>query len=158
MATLLHAVAGYVFLTVMVRVLRRRPGAQMTMAEFVLVFLMGGVIILATVGRDRSMTNCTCAVIAVALMHRGVSLLKIKYPAFGRLLDGSPLIAVRNGEWQDHVLSRANFERDDVMAAARLQGIGHFEEIQYAVLERNGGFSVIEREENGESQGDGDGG
>ena len=69
MAPLLHALAGYVFLTLVVRVLRRRPGGQMTLAEFVLVFLMGGVIILATVGHDRSVTNCTCLVIEVALLH-----------------------------------------------------------------------------------------
>jgi hypothetical protein len=48
----LHAMLGYIFLTAMVRVLIRRPGAQMTQFEFVLVFVMGGVIILFTVGQD----------------------------------------------------------------------------------------------------------
>lgn len=155
MSTILHAVAGYVFLTAIVRVLRRRPGAQMTLAEFVLVFLIGGVIILATVGKDRSMTNCTCGVIAVALMHRMVSYLKVRLPKFGKIVDGPPLVVVRDGVWQDDVLRGARFEHDDVMAAARLNGIGSFEQIGYAVLERNGGISVLKREE--EQQGGTDG-
>ncbi len=48
MATIVHAIVGYCFLLLTVRVLTRRPGAQMTLFEFVIVFLIGGVIILAT--------------------------------------------------------------------------------------------------------------
>jgi uncharacterized membrane protein YcaP (DUF421 family) len=73
MSTIIHAVLGYIFLLLVVRVLSRRPGAQLTLFEFVIVFLIGGVIILATVGNDRSGTNCATAIIAVGLMHRSVS-------------------------------------------------------------------------------------
>ena len=73
MYSLVHAALGYFLLLIVVRVLTRRPGAQMTMFEFVIVFLMGGVIILSTVGNDRSVTNCTCAVIIVGFLHRSLS-------------------------------------------------------------------------------------
>ena len=147
MSTIVHAVIGYVFLTLIVRVLQRRPGAQMTMAEFVLVFLLGGVIILATVGKDRSVTNCTCGVITVALMHRWISYMKVRYPRFGAVVDGTPLLLVRRGELQERVLRRMNLAEEDVMAAARMNDIREFEEIDYAVLERDGGISVIKRKE-----------
>src|ERR1700677_4063016 len=55
--TILHAIFGYFFLLLIVRVLSRRPGGQLTLFEFVIVFLIGGVIILSTVGKDRSVTN-----------------------------------------------------------------------------------------------------
>jgi hypothetical protein len=41
MTTVINAVAGYFFLMLTVRLLTRRPGAQMTMFEFVIVFLVG---------------------------------------------------------------------------------------------------------------------
>ena len=41
MATIVHAVIGYFVLLFVVRLLTRRPGAQMTQFEFVIVFLMG---------------------------------------------------------------------------------------------------------------------
>jgi uncharacterized membrane protein YcaP (DUF421 family) len=69
LATILYAALGYIFLLLTVRVLSRRPGGQMTLYEFVIVFLIGGIIILATVGKDRSVTNCTLAIITVGLMH-----------------------------------------------------------------------------------------
>jgi uncharacterized membrane protein YcaP (DUF421 family) len=72
----------------------------MTPFEFVIVFLIGGVIILPTVGDDHSETSSVCAVITVAFMHRLVSRLKVLFPSFGLLVDGTPLVLLQNGEWQ----------------------------------------------------------
>ena len=44
MYTIIHAICGYFFLLLTIRVLSYRPGGQMTLFEFVIVFLIGGVI------------------------------------------------------------------------------------------------------------------
>jgi uncharacterized membrane protein YcaP (DUF421 family) len=145
METIVRALIGYFILLAVVRLLKRRAGSQMTLFEFVLIFLIGGVIILSTVGKDRSLTNCTCAVIAVGLIHRLVAWGKSKSPRLGRLIDGTPLVIVRNGTWQDDVASRMGIRREDVVAAARARGVTAFEAVDYAVLERNGGISIFEK-------------
>lgn len=147
MNTLWHALVGYVVLTVTVRVFTRRPGAQMTLFEFVIVFLMGGVIILSTVGHDRSMTNCMCAIIMVASFHRFVFYLKGRFPKLGELLDGTPLVLRRAGVWQERVMRGMHIAEEDVMASARLNGYTKIDEIDYAILERNGGITVIPTKE-----------
>jgi uncharacterized membrane protein YcaP (DUF421 family) len=146
MATILHAVLGYFILLLVVRVLKRRAGSQMTLFEFVIVFLMGGIIILSTVGNDRSMTNCTCAVIAVGLLHRTVSWAKSKSPTFGAIIDGTPLVIIKHGEWQPEIMRGMKLRREDIEAAARGRGVTRVEDIDYAVLERNGRISVIPKE------------
>ena len=146
MATILHCIAGYFFLLLTVRVLTRRPGAQMTLFEFVIVFLIGGVIILATVGNDRSMTNCTLAVITVGLLHRGVSAAKIKWPQLASVIDGKPILLFRRGEWQQAAMSGSKLAPEDVLASARTKGMASLDQIEYAVLERNGGISIIQKE------------
>lgn len=145
MYTLLHAVFGYLFLTLMIRVLARRPGAQMTPFEFVLVFLVGGVIILATVGDDHSITNCYGGVIAICLMHRLVNKLKQRSPRWADLIDGKPILLLQNGEWQTSSMKQAHVDDMDVMAAARGKGLRTLDQIKYAVLERNGGISIIKK-------------
>ena len=147
MNTILHAIAGYFFLMLVVRVLTRRPGGQLTLGDFVLVFLMGGVIILATVGQDRSVTNCVCAVMTVGLLHRTVSWVKTRSPRIGAMVDGTPLVLMKGGQWQQDVASRMHVEHADLEAASRLKGIKSVQDVDYAVLERNGGISVIERED-----------
>ena len=150
MDTILHAIAGYLFLTLIVRVLTRRPGGQLTMFEFVLVFLIGGVSILATVGLDRSVTNCCCAILMIGLMHRGMSAAKNRYPTLGRLVDGTPIVLLKNGVWQEEAMRGMKLDREDVSAAARAKGLRSTDAVQYAVLERNGGISIIEPEEEDE--------
>lgn len=145
MHTIIHAVISYFFLLLTVRILTRRPGAQMTPFEFVLVFLIGGVAILATVGDDRSETNSVCAVMAVALMHRSVAGLKQRYPRISAMVDGTPLVILKDGQWQTKTMEQMRIQDDDVMAAARTKGIKTLDEIKYAILERNGALSIIKK-------------
>jgi uncharacterized membrane protein YcaP (DUF421 family) len=84
MATILHAFFGYFFLLLVVRVLSRRPGGQLTLFEFVIVFLIGGVIILSTVGKDRSMTNCATATLTVGPCIGWYRALRVNFPALAR--------------------------------------------------------------------------
>ena len=146
MATIIHAVAGYFILLLIVRVLKRRAGSQMTLFEFVIVFLMGGIIILSTVGNDRSVTNCTCAVIAVGLIHRSVSWAKSKSSTLGAILDGTPLVIIRAGQWQPEIVKGMKLRREDIEAAARGAGVTRIEDIDYAILERNGRISVLPKD------------
>jgi len=146
MATIIHAVLGYFILLFTVRVLKRRAGSQMTLFEFVLIFLMGGIIILSTVGNDRSVTNCTCAVIAVGLIHRTVSWARSKSPRFGAVIDGTPLVVIQRGVWQPEVVRGMMLRREDIEAAGRANGVTKVEDIDYAILERNGRISVIPKD------------
>jgi uncharacterized membrane protein YcaP (DUF421 family) len=145
MHTIIYAVISYFFLLLTVRILSRRPGAQMTPVEFVLVFLVGGVAILATAGDDRSETNSVCAVMAVALMHRTVAGLKQRYRRVAAIVDGTPLVILKDGQWQTETMEKMRIHDDDVMAAARTKGIKTLGEIKYAILERNGALSVIKK-------------
>jgi uncharacterized membrane protein YcaP (DUF421 family) len=146
MTTILHAVFGYIFLLLIVRLLSRRPGGQLTLFEFVIVFLIGGVIILSTVGKDRSITNCATAILTVGLMHWLVSTIKGKFPRFGEAVDGTPLTLLKDGEWQLEVMQGMRIDREDVMAAARTKGLNSIYDVGYAILERNGAISIIKRE------------
>ena len=145
MTTVLHAVFGYFFLLLTVRVLSRRPGAQLTPFEFVIVFIIGGTIIGTTLGDDYSFTNALCAVFTVAFLHRQVAALGHRWPRLGAWIDGTPLLLLKEGEWQRETMSRAHLEPTDVMAVAR--GLGHrsLAEVKYAVLERNGSISIVPR-------------
>ncbi len=119
----------------------------MTPFEFVLIFLMGGVIILATAGDDRSMTNCFGGVITIGLMHRTVFVVKQRYPRLGAIIDGTPILLLENGQWQTNDMRKARVQDTDVMASARTKGVKTLDQIQYAILERNGAISIIQKED-----------
>jgi uncharacterized membrane protein YcaP (DUF421 family) len=67
-------------------------------------------------------------------------------PRLDRLLEGTPLVIVRNGMALRHRMHKERIDDEDILAAAReAHGLERLEEIKHAVLERNGGISVVPR-------------
>jgi uncharacterized membrane protein YcaP (DUF421 family) len=146
MAAVIRAFFGYVFLVFIVRVVGRRPGKQLTPFEFVLIFFMGGLALTAMVGKEVSFTNAICQIIAIGLAHYVLAWVRSKSSHFARLTDGTPLILLEHGEWRTNTLSKMGVQDDDVMASARDSGIKALEDIDVAILERNGEISISKLE------------
>lgn len=147
MGGIIRGVFGYCFLVFIVRIVGRRPGKQMSPFDFVLIFFMGGVTLTPMVGDDRSLTNALCTILAIAVTHWFIAWLKSVSPAFGRIVDGTPLVLLENGQWRMETLNKMRLQPEDVMTFARDQGIKSLDEVSYAFLERNGEISIIPAEE-----------
>lgn len=91
----------------------------------------------------------------MGLCHVLVSLLRHRSPTFGRLIDGTPVMLLGRGEWHKHRMAALRVHEQDVMSAARLQGIGTMDEIRYAIAERNGSISIVKNPERDGADGDG---
>ncbi len=144
MLAVIRAILGYYFLVIMMRVAGRRPGKQITPVEFILVFFSGGLILTTTVADDRSLTNAVSQIVAIALAHYLMVVLRRKSPGFGRLVDGTPLVLLEKGQWRSSTMTEMQIQDDDIMAMARDKGLERLEQIEYAVLERNGEISIIQ--------------
>jgi uncharacterized membrane protein YcaP (DUF421 family) len=145
MAAVIRAFIGYFFLVLIVRIVGRRPGKQMTPFEFVLIFFIGGLALTAIVGDEASFTNAVCQIIAMGLSHYTLAWARSKSSRFARLVDGTPLILMEEGNWRVNTLRHMRIQDSDVIASARDSGLGTLQQIDRAVLERNGEISIIER-------------
>jgi uncharacterized membrane protein YcaP (DUF421 family) len=143
MAGVLRAIMGYYFLVFMMRIAGRRPGKQLTPVDFILVFFSGGLILSATVGDDKSLMNAFAQIVAIAAAHYLLVILRSRSPAIGRIVDGTPLVLLERGRWNYQTMKDMLIQDADVMATARDQGLLNLDQIDYAVLERNGQISII---------------
>ena len=147
MSAIGRAIIGYYFLVFMMRIAGRRPGKQLTPVEFILVFFSGGLVLTTVVGDDRSFTNAVSQIVAIAAAHYAMVVARGIWPAFGRLVDGTPLVLLDRGKWNAQTMRDMMIQDTDVMALARDQGLERLDQIEYAVLERNGQISIITKEE-----------
>lgn len=145
MAPVLRAYFGYIFLVFVVRIVGRRPGKQITPFEFVLVFFMGGLALTAIVGNEASLTNALLQIMAVGLGHFTIAWLRSRSRRFARLVDGTPLVLLQDGKWRTRTLSHMRIQDDDVMAMARDNGVSTLDQIDTAILERNGEISIAKK-------------
>ena len=148
METVLRAAAVYVVLLVIFRIAGRRTLAQMTTFDFVLLLIISEATQNALVGDDFSVTTATLAILTLVGLDIGSSLLKRDYRVFDKIIDGVPTILVENGRALSDRLSRARVSEEDVLEAARnAQGLERLDQIKYAVLEVNGGITIIPKRE-----------
>jgi len=146
LSTIMRAAFGYLFLVLIVRVIGRRPGEQLTPFEFVLIFYIGGLTLTGVVGAEASLTNAVCQILTVALCHYGLVLLRLRSDRVMRLLDGSPLILLEKGGWRSETMYRMQIQDTDVMNVARDHGIRDLASIRLAVLETYGQINVMPQE------------
>ena len=144
-----RAVFGYLFLVLIVRIVGRRPGKQLTPFEFVLIFYLGGLTLTGMVGQEVSLTNAACQIITVALCHYGLALLRYRFDGIAQLLDGVPLILLEKNSWRTQTLSKMRIQDDDVIDMAREQGVKDLSGIRTAVLESFGEITIIPRDDKG---------
>ncbi len=147
MSIVLRAAFGYLFLLFAMRLIGRRTASMMAPFDLVVLFMIGGTVITAILGDDRSMTATASAIFAIGLMHVLVSELKRRSPLFGRLVDGTPVVVYEKGQWHTDRMRTLRLLEQDVMTAVRQRGLMRLEQVRYAVVERDGKISVIEQTE-----------
>jgi uncharacterized membrane protein YcaP (DUF421 family) len=144
--TIVNAAIIYWVLLFAFRLIGRRGPNMMTPFEIILLFMLGGMGMTAIIGNDHSLTNALLGICTVVMMHVLVASLKGWSERFGRIVDGTPVIIYAKGQWELESMQRLRVHMQDVMAAARSQGVERLEQIKYAIVERNGGISVVKRE------------
>jgi uncharacterized membrane protein YcaP (DUF421 family) len=147
MVTIVNAAIIYWVLLFAFRLIGRRGPSMMTPFEIILLFMLGGMGMQTIIGNDHSLTNALLGIGTVVMMHVLVATLKGWSERFGRIVDGTPVIIFGKGQWQRESMRRLRVHEQDVMAAARSQGIERLEQIKYAIVERNGGISVVKNGE-----------
>jgi len=145
--TIIRAAVAYVVLLSLFRIIGRRAVDHMTPFEMIVIFLVGGMMIQAVVSDDRSLTNGVLAVFTIGLMHVTVAWLKDRSQRFGRVADGTPVVVLGRGEWHPERMRKLRIHTEDVLAAARQNGLEREEQIKYAIVERNGAISIVKAED-----------
>lgn len=143
MDTVLRGLSLYILLLVIVRFSGRRTMAQMTPFDLVLVLVISETTQQAMVGEDNSITNALVLIVTLFTVDIGLSYLKGLWPMAALAIDGAPTVLIRNGKVDERALKRARISMDDVLLAARLEGIDGPEAIRFAVLEIGGQISII---------------
>jgi uncharacterized membrane protein YcaP (DUF421 family) len=147
MDAVLRGSAIYLFLLIVFRLSGKRSLGQVTTFDFVLLLIIAETTQQALLGNDFSVTNAFLLIVTLITIDIGLSLLKRHSRRVDRLLEGTPLLIVEDGRPIRDFMRKARIDDEDILHAAReLQGLERMDQIKYAVLERNGGITIIPRE------------
>ena len=140
---ILRSVVVYLFLLIAFRLTGKRQVGQLTPFDLVLLLLISNVVQNAVIGNDNSLGGGLLGAIAILLLNRLVVEITYRSKRLRRILEATPTILVHNGKVLHQNLDRERVTMDDLLAALRRNGVADVMHVRVAVLEENGGISVI---------------
>ena len=132
---------GLIFL--LTRVVGRRELTALEPFDLVLLIVVGDLVQQGITQSDYSLTGLVIAVGTMAILTVGASWLSFRFPRLRPVLDGEPIVIVRDGEPIDRNLKRERVTLGEVEAEARLQQIDSLRKVKWAVLETSGKISFL---------------
>jgi uncharacterized membrane protein YcaP (DUF421 family) len=148
MESVLRGVAVYIFLLIIFRISGKRTLSQTTTFDLVLLLIISETTQQAMVDDDHSVTNGVLLILTLVGMTILLSVLKQKFPKLDLALEGAPLILIDQGNMLHDRMNKCRVDESEILTAARMtQGLVAMDQIQYAILERNGDISIIPKGE-----------
>lgn len=146
---ILRTVLVWLGLTLLFRMAGRRTLGELSAVDLIPLLIVGDIVAPALIGDDNSLAAAFVVVGTLVLLGVGYSFAYRVAPRLVRAVEGTPTVLVREGEPVEAMLRRSRVELDDVLAAARQDGIADLSGVRYAILEVDGRISVIPREGDG---------
>jgi len=141
----LRAIALFLFVLVLTRVIGRRELSSLAPFDLILLIVLGDAIQQGLTQDDYSVTGALIAITTLALMQRGTSWVSWRFGFMRRLLEGEPVVIVQDGRLIESNLRRERLTPADVSEEARQSQIDSLDKVKWAVLEPNGSISFIEK-------------
>jgi uncharacterized membrane protein YcaP (DUF421 family) len=138
-----RAVIVFFFLWLITRAVGRSTLGELSAFELLLFVTMGDLIQQGVTQQDYSLVGSMLAVSVFALLTVGFSYADWRWRRIRPFVHGTPVIVVANGEPSIEAMRGERLSIDDLMAAARENGIERFSEIRLAVLEADGRISFF---------------
>ncbi len=139
----LRSVVVYAFLLVAFRITGKRQVGQLTPFDLVVLLVISNVVQNALIGDDNSLGGGLLGAATILVVNYLVVEVSYRSKWARRLLEARPTMLVHNGQVLHENLRRERLTFDDLQAALRRNGVADPEQVRFAVLEENGGVSVV---------------
>lgn len=140
--TLVRAVIIYICVTLAIRVMGKRQVGELNPQELVITILISAVATVPLEDNGMPLANSLVPIgifIALELLN---SVFSMKSLWFRNIVQGKPVLIIKNGEIQQEQLSKLRYTMDDLIDSARQAGAFDISEIENAVVETNGALSI----------------
>ena len=142
----LRALFLYAFVVFVMRVIGRRELSSLSAVDLVLLIVLGDAIQQGLTQDDYSVTGAVIAVSTIAAVQVGSSYLSFRSKRARKVIEGEPIVVIRDGKLIEGNLKRERLTDDEVAEEMRVQQIGTFDEVQWAILETNGQISFVKKQ------------
>ncbi len=146
MDIVLRATAAYVFVIFLMRVVGRRELSSMEPSDVILLVILGDLVQNGITQNDQSVTGIYLAAGTIGMLAMVTAFVTYKSRRLKNVVEGEPIILIENGEPVEKNMRAERLSLDDLMEQARGQQIESLDQVKWAVLERSGAITFIQKQ------------
>jgi uncharacterized membrane protein YcaP (DUF421 family) len=141
----IRTVVVFWFIFLLMRIIGKRELSNLEPFDLILLIVLGDSVQQGITQDDYSVTGALIVISVFGLLQLFVSYANFKFPRLRPLLDGEPLVIIEDGKTIEKNMRRERLTQDDLVEQARSQQITSLDDVQWAVLERDGTISFIKK-------------
>ena len=146
-AILARTVLLYVLVTVAIRAMGKRQVGELEMSELVTTLLLSQLATLPIEDPEIPLAHVILPLFLIVSFEIVITFLKSRVNFLKKIFESRPSILVDRGVIDQAELGRMRITVDELLSEVRQQGYRDIREIEYAILEENGKFSLLPRME-----------
>jgi uncharacterized membrane protein YcaP (DUF421 family) len=139
----LRAMFAYIFLFAVTWLMGKRELSQLTFRDFIVGITIGSIAGKAAVEPHQKLMDYVPAFLTVSGMQILFSYISLKSHLFRAFTDGEPIILIQNGKILEKNLKKVKLNVDELVSQLRQKNVFKLTDVEYALIEPNGGFSVM---------------
>lgn len=143
----LIAVVAYCWIILVLRVSGNIALTKMNAFSFAGTVAFGSMLAMIVLAPDIGVVRGMVALATLALLQWLFAKLSRNFRWFDSLVRSEPCLLLENGELRDEAMKEESISRAEIEAAVRAKGLARFDQVAAVVLETDGSFSVIARQE-----------
>lgn len=145
--TIIRTVILYFIVICVVRLMGKRQIGELQPSELVITLLLSEIIAMPMEDNDIPLISTVIPVLLLVTLEIITSAVSMKSLKFRFLVQGHPIIIIRDGELQQREMKKLRLTIDDILESLRQKDIFDISLVAYAILETNGKMSVMLKSE-----------
>lgn len=143
--TIIRTILLYAFVVLAVRLMGKRQISDMQPSELVITLIVSEIAAIPMQNTSQPLLSGIIPVLVLVALELAASVLMMKSGKFRKLLCGSPIVVIRDGEILQNEMRRLRLTTEDLCVQLRQLDVFSIEDVQYCIVETNGKVSVLEK-------------
>ncbi|MFE8702788.1 DUF421 domain-containing protein [Cytobacillus sp. FJAT-54145] len=139
-------VLSFIVLLALTRIMGRKEISQMTFFNLVSAISIGTIGGSLVINNELSIRNGVIALVGWAAITIIVGFIDINSKKFRKVIEGDPLIVIKNGQIMEKALRRTRLDVDALNAMLREKNTFSIKDVEYAIFETDGRLSVMRKD------------
>lgn len=135
----------YLVLLISLRIMGKRQLGELDASELVSALLISELASIPIDDPDIPLLNAIIPILLIFSMEIILSTIKNKSEFLKRTIEGKPAYIIYKGRILQNALIENRLSVNELLSELRLQGVGDIGMVNFAILEQNGGLSVLKK-------------